>query len=122
MTDETSLDKCLSFKKSPSSMSNSNFKNLILFNSSSEIRLSFKEILINRKTSFKAKGLNFNIGDRFGARMTYTQAIKEAKRQNIGHSVGGTKMVEVKPFVKFQSSWQIQLRNSFLSALDKERA
>ncbi len=81
-----------------------------------------KQFMLVALRPFKAKGLNFNIGDRFGARMTYTQAIKEAKRQNIGHSVGGTKMVEVKPFVNFQSSWQIQLRNSFLSALDKERA
>ena len=81
-----------------------------------------KQFMLVVLKPFKAKGLNFNIGDRFGARMTYTQAIKEAKRQNIGHSVGGTKMVEVKPFVNFQSSWQIQLRNSFLSALDKERA
>jgi len=81
-----------------------------------------KQFMLIVLRPFKDKGLNFNIGDRYGARMTYTQAIKEAKRKNIGHSVGGTKMVEVKPFVKFQSSWQIQLRNSFLSALDMERA
>ena len=86
------------------------------------IKQNDKQFMLVVLRPFKTKGLNFNIGDRFGARMTYTQAIKEAKRQNIGHSVGGTKRVEVKPFVKFQSSWQIQLRNSFLSALDMEKA
>lgn len=80
-----------------------------------------KQFMLIALKQFKAKGLTFNIGDRVGSKMTFTQAIKEAKKQNIGHSVGGTKKVEIKPFVQFESSWQVQLKNSFLSALDKER-
>ena len=71
---------------------------------------------------FKQSGLDINIGDRVGGRMTFTQAVKEAKKQNVGQSVGCTKRVEIKPFVKFESSWQIQMRKSFLSALDKKRS
>ena len=55
---------------------------------------------------FNARGLNFKIGDRVGPRMTYFQAIKEAKQHNVGHSVGGSKRVGMKPYVEFKSSWQ----------------
>ena len=55
---------------------------------------------------FKARGLNFKIGDRVSSKMTYFQAFKEAKRYNVGHSVGCSKRVEMKPYVQFKSSWQ----------------
>ena len=55
---------------------------------------------------FNARGLNFKIGDRVSPRMTYFQAIKKSKQHNVGHSVGSSKRVEMKPYVQFKSSWQ----------------
>ena len=56
---------------------------------------------------FNARGLNFKIGDRVSSRMTYFQAIKKAKQHNVGHSVGVSKRVAMKPYVEFKSSWQV---------------
>ena len=80
-----------------------------------------KQFMLVALVPFKQLGLQINIGDRVGGRMDYTQAVREAKKHNVGHSVGCTKRVQIKPFVQFESSWQIQMRKSFLSALDKER-
>ena len=82
-----------------------------------------KQFMLVALVPFKRHGLQINIGDRVGGRMDYTQAVREAKKHNVGHSVGGIKTVQIKPFVQFESSWQIEMRKSFLSAyLDKERA
>jgi hypothetical protein len=62
-------------------------------------------MLIVLKPFFK-RGLNFKVGDRLSPKMNYFEAIKEAKKYNCGHSVGGTKKVAVKPFINFKSSWQ----------------
>ena len=65
-----------------------------------------KQFMLVALRPFKARGLNFNIGDRVSPRMTYLDAVKKAKRENIGHTVGSFKKVEVKPFINFKSSWE----------------
>ncbi|BAQ90982.1 hypothetical protein [uncultured Mediterranean phage uvMED] len=65
-----------------------------------------KQFMLVALKPFKARGLTFKVGDRVSSRMTYLDAIKKAKRENIGHSVGTTKKVAVKPFVQFKSSWE----------------
>lgn len=65
-----------------------------------------KQFMLVALRPFKARGLNFNIGDRCSPRMNYVDAIKKAKRHNIGHTVGSSKIVEVKPFINFKSSWE----------------
>ena len=37
---------------------------------------------------------------------TLALMIEKAKRHNIGHTVGSSKTVEVKPFINFKSSWE----------------
>ena len=59
---------------------------------------------------FNARGVNFKIGDRVSPRMTYFQAIKKCKQHNVGHSVGVSKRVEMKPYVSFKSSWQVKIK------------
>jgi hypothetical protein len=60
-------------------------------------------MLIALKPFFK-RGLNFKVGDRLFLKLHYFEAIKEAKKYNCGHSVGGTKKVEItKPFINFKS-------------------
>ena len=65
-----------------------------------------KQFMLVALRQFKARGLNFNIGDRCSPRMNYVDAIKKAKIHNIGHTVGAFKKVEVKPFTNFKSSWE----------------
>ena len=47
-----------------------------------------KQFMLVALRQFKARGLNFNIGDRCSPRMNYVDAVKKAKRHNIGHTVG----------------------------------
>ncbi len=65
-----------------------------------------KQFMLVALRPFKARGLNFNIGDRCSPRMNYVDAVKKAKTHNIGHTVGSSKTVEVKPFIQFKSSWE----------------
>ena len=67
---------------------------------------------------FNARGVNFKIGDRVSPRMTYFQAIKKCKQHNVGHSVGVSKRVEMKPYIPFKSSWQIASLKELMSSND----
>ncbi len=65
-----------------------------------------KQFMLVALRPFKTRSISFKTGDRCSPRMNYVDAVKQAKRHNIGHTVGVSKRVEVKPFINFKSSWE----------------